>query len=282
MSKGFSFKVFAIFITAILIIMGIFSAMVLNSAKGVYTQEKVGDLDLKASGVYQFVKDTQSVDQFKDILLKIDNTNTAKDYNLKLVYSYEGKNETVFVDVLADKTETAKLKLISANDINGLGVYHKTLSVYNGETLVKSFDIIFNVGTIEIDNTNNIRAPQLEVAEYNADKMIMYVDINNTATLSSINAVEDLNNSKVTVTNVDYTIEELNLNKWAKVTIDYELKGSVLENELYKDGFNVNLNLVYDSQNDTKTIIEDFVRTDSLSDYVVKQNSQFNDLSLIN
>jgi len=218
--KGFSFKVLAIFISAILLILGIFSAVLFSGASGVYTQEKVGDLDLKASGVYQFVKDTQSVKDFKDIILEIENTNSAKDYNLKLVYNFENKTETVFIDVLAGESETAKVNLFSSSDINGLGVYPKTITVMNGETIVKVFTVKFNVGTVEVDNANNVRAPTLEVAEYNADKMVLFVDINNTATLSGITAVEN-NNSKITVTNVDYTLEELNLNKLAKVTVDY-------------------------------------------------------------
>lgn len=280
--KDFSFKVIAIGIVAILTILGIFSAVALSNAGGVYTKEKVGDLDIKATGVYQFVKDTQSVEDFKDISLEIENTNTAKDYNLKLVYTYENKSETVFIDVLAGDKEKAKINLISANDIDGLGVYTKTISIMNGETVVKTITAKFSVGTVEVDDANSMRVPTLEVAQYNADSMVMYVDINDTATLSDIEAKEDLNLSKVTVTGVSYDVEELNSNKWAKVTINYESKGSVLKDELYTAGFDVDLTLTYDSLNETKSVVSDFVRTGALEDFVVKQNTNFGDLTLIN
>lgn len=280
--KDFSFKVIAIGIVAILTILGIFSAVALSNAGGVYTKEKVGDLDIKATGVYQFVKDTQSVEDFKDISLEIENTNTAKDYNLKLVYTYENKSETVFIDVLAGDKEKAKINLISANDIDGLGVYTKTISIMNGETVVKTITAKFSVGTVEVDDANSMRVPTLEVAQYNADSMVMYVDINDTATLTKVTGVEDLNLSKVTVTGVSYAVEELNLNKWAKVTINYETKGSVLKDELYTAGFDVDLTLTYDSLNETKSVVSDFVRTGALDDFVIKQNTNFGDLTLIN
>ena len=279
------FAIIAFSVLAILIILGGIGYVLTQNTGGVYKEIKNGDLKIKALDIYQYIGSTTNVDKADNVILQIENINENKDYNLKIVYEAWGKNETLNVEVLGGNTELVQVpNLFSDDDINGIDVYTKVVQVKSGDTLIASFDYKLNVGKVTVDRTNTkVRSPQLVIAESTTDTMTLWYDIEENSTLSSIMA-EATNTSKVTITNVDYVTDTLVANTWAKVTLNYDVKGSIFEDEYLYDGFDVRLEIIYDGINQSTyvNVTEDLIRTSALTDLASLQGINFEEISSVN
>lgn len=279
------FAIIAFGIIAVLLILGGIGYVLTQSPNGVYKEIKNGDIKIKALDVYQYIGSTTDVEKANKVLLQIENINENKDYNLKIIYEAWGKNETLNVEVLGGKTELVKVPdLFSADDINGVDIYSKVVEVKNGDESLASFEYKLNVGKVVVDGTNaKVRIPELIVAETTSDSIILWYDVEDNSTISNIIG-EATNTSKVTITNVDYDTDTLVENTWAKVTLNYDVKGSVFENEYLGDGFVIKLEVVYDGTNESTyvDITEDLVKTSALSDLAKLHGTNFEEISSVN
>jgi len=283
-AKG-GFAIIAFSVMAILILLGGIGYVLTQNSGGVYKEVKNGDLKVKALDIYQYIGSTTDVDKADNVILQIENINENKDYNLKVVYEAWGKNETLNVEVLGGKTELVQVpNLFSDDDINGIDVYTKSVQVKSGDTLIESFDYKLNVGKVAVDRSNSkVRSPQLVIAETTSDSMTLWYDIEDNSTVSNIMA-EATNISKVTITNVDYVTDTLVANTWAKVTLNYDVKGSIFEDNYLPNGFDVKLEIIYDGINQSTyvNINEDLVKTSALTDLANLQGINFEEISSVN
>jgi hypothetical protein len=283
-AKG-GFAIIAFSVMAILILLGGIGYVLTKDANGVYKTAINGDLRIKALDVYQYIDSIDDVDDANNIILQIENINEDRDYNLKIVYEAWGQNETLNVEVLGGNTELVKVPdLFSASDINSIDVHSKVLEVKNGDEVVASFDYKLNVGKVTVDRTNaKVRVPELIIAETTSDSMLLWYDIEDNLTLADITAIES-NNSLITITNIDHEIGNLVDNSWVKIILNYDVKGSVFEDEYLEDGFGVNLEVSYDGINTTNSfeVVEDIVKTSSLTDLASLQAISYEEISSVN
>lgn len=279
--NNLSFKILAFVLVFTIFILGMFAFAMNTKSKGIYSEKRIGDLNIKTYNIYQYLKDTQSIENAKEILFEIENTNTAKDYNLKLYYEFEGKNETILLEVPAGRTQKASLKVFSKTDINGLEIYSKTITIKSGDVIINEEEVKLNVGKVEIYKSSGLRTPQIFIANAIDNNFIVWLNIDDTKTLSDIKVI-DTNTSKITITSTSYEEEELNSNKWAKITLSYQPKGSVLKDAYYKEGFSALITAIYDNINITNPIKEDFIHTQVLDDYLTLQKDTFNELAKVN
>ena len=283
-AKG-GFAIIAFGIIAVLLILGGIGYVLTQNHTGVYKEIKNGDIKIKALDVYQYIGSTTDVEKADKVILQIENINENKDYNLKVIYEAWGKNETLNVEILGGKTELVKVpNLFSADDINGVDIYTKIVEVKNGDESLASFDYKLNVGKVSVDRTNaKVRAPELVVAETTSDSMVLWYDVEDNTTISNIIG-EGTNTSKVTITNVDFDTDTLVENTWAKITLNYDVKGSVFENEYLEDGFDIKLEVVYDGTNESTyvDVTEDLVKTTTLTDLAKLHGTNFEEISSVN
>lgn len=283
--KGKGFSIIAFGFISLLLIVGGMAYVLTQSPSGVYTKVTNGDLKVKALDVYQYINSDEDIKQVSEIILEIENLDDDKDYNLKVNYESKGDNETLNVEILAGKTELVKVpNLFSDEDIDGKDIYTKVIEIKNGDDIVATFNYKLNVEKVSVDRTNTkVRVPELIIAETNSDFMTLWYDIEDNVTVTDILAVET-NNSKITITNIDHELDTLVENSWAKVTLNYDVKGSVFEDEYLFDGFGVRLDVSYDETNSSVfvDIKEDLVKTNSLSDLADLQGENYEEISSVN
>ena len=283
-AKG-GFAIIAFSVMAILIILGGIGYVLTQDANGVYKSVNNRDLRIKALDIYQYIGSIDEVDKANNIILQIENINENRDYNLKIVYESWGQNKTLNVEVLGGKTELVKVPdLFSASDVNSIDVHSKVVEVKNGDDVLASFDYNLNVGKVTVDRTNTkVRVPELVIAETTSDSMLLWYDIEDNLTLADITAIET-NNSLITITNIEHDISSLVDNSWVKIILNYDVKGSVFEDEYLEDGFGVNLEVSYDGLNITTNfeVVEDIVKTSSLTDFASLQAISYEEISSVN
>jgi hypothetical protein len=283
--KGKGFSIIAFGFISLLLIVGSMAYVLTQSPGGVYTKVTKGDLKFKALDVYQYINSDEDIKQVNEIILEIENLDDDKDYNLKVNYESKGDNETLNVEILAGKTELVKVpNLFSDEDIDGKDIYTKVIEIKNGDDIVATFNYKLNIEKVSVDRTNTkVRIPELIIAETNSDSVTLWYDIEDNVTVTDILAVET-NNSKITITNVDHELDTLVENSWAKVTLNYDVKGSVFEDEYLFDGFGVRLDVSYDETNSSVfvDIKEDLVKTNSLSDLADLQGENYEEISSVN
>lgn len=279
------FAIIAFSVIAVILLLGGIGYVLTKNSSGVYKEVSTSDLKIKANDVYQYIGSTTDVDKVSNVELKVENVNEDKDYNLKIIYEALGKNETLNVEILGGKTELIKVpNLFSATDINGVDVYSKTIKVLSGDNELASFDYKLNVGKVTVDRTNaKLRVLEVVIADSSSDSIILWYDIEDNLSVSDVLPI-DVNDSRITITDVDFEEDTLVENEWIKITLNYDVKGSVFEDEYLEDGFKARLEISNDETNSSNyvDIIEDLIKTSSLNDLAKLQATSFEEISSVN